>query len=132
MADTYDHAPQVWTAGQLRHALAAIPDETPVHVGVADGPGNFIDGYEELVLVHAEPVERGGRHQDGSAAGPVHALRGRRGGRVLPRRGLIRLQLLSGQPPYPRSGRCLGGPGTDRRLRSSDVPAGVARGLAGN
>lgn len=30
----------------------------PVHVGVADGPGNFIDGYDEFVLVHAEPVEQ--------------------------------------------------------------------------
>lgn len=58
MADTFDHTPQVWTAGQLRSALTAVPDETPVHVGVADGPGNFVDGYEEFVLVHAEPVEQ--------------------------------------------------------------------------
>ncbi|MGW2652202.1 DUF6225 family protein [Streptomyces sp. NPDC001478] len=25
---------------------------------MADGPGNFIDGYDEFVLVHAEPVEQ--------------------------------------------------------------------------
>ncbi|MEU1494853.1 DUF6225 family protein [Streptomyces sp. NPDC005776] len=58
MADTFDHAPRVWTAGQLRSALATVPDETPVHVGVADRPGNFVDGYDELVLVHAESVEQ--------------------------------------------------------------------------
>ncbi|MFD7861485.1 DUF6225 family protein [Streptomyces sp. NPDC059783] len=51
-------APKVWTAGQLRFALTAVPDEAHVHVGVADGPGNFVDGYDEFVLVHAEPVEQ--------------------------------------------------------------------------
>ncbi|MBW5484249.1 DUF6225 family protein [Streptomyces bambusae] len=56
MADTFEHAPQVWTAARLRSALDGLPDDTPIHVGVADGPGNF-DGYEELVLVSAEPVE---------------------------------------------------------------------------
>ncbi|MFB7836231.1 DUF6225 family protein [Streptomyces sp. NPDC056056] len=60
MSEMFDHAPQVWTAGQLRSALTAVPDETPVHIGVADRPGNFVDGYEELVLVHAEPVEQEG------------------------------------------------------------------------
>ncbi|MER6445310.1 DUF6225 family protein [Streptomyces venezuelae] len=56
MADTFEHAPRVWTAGQLRTALADLADETPIHIGVADGPGNF-DGYDEFVLVNAEPVE---------------------------------------------------------------------------
>ncbi|MFE0773315.1 DUF6225 family protein [Streptomyces sp. NPDC058861] len=58
MAEKFDHVPQVWTAGQLRDALTAVPDETPVRVGVADRPGDFVGGYEELVLVHAEPVEQ--------------------------------------------------------------------------
>ncbi|MFD4243623.1 DUF6225 family protein [Streptomyces sp. NPDC058525] len=57
MAEMFDHVPQVWTAGQLRNALTAVPDETPIHVGVADGPGDFVGGYEEFVLVNAEPVE---------------------------------------------------------------------------
>ncbi|MCB5182741.1 DUF6225 family protein [Streptomyces antimicrobicus] len=56
MADTFEHAPQVWTAARLRSALDGLPDDTPIHVGVADGPGNF-EGYEEFVLVSAEPVE---------------------------------------------------------------------------
>ncbi|KJY30027.1 MULTISPECIES: DUF6225 family protein [unclassified Streptomyces] len=56
MADMFDHNPQVWTAGRLREALAALPDETPIHIGVADGPGDF-EGYGEYVLVDAEPVE---------------------------------------------------------------------------
>ncbi|WP_405787210.1 DUF6225 family protein [Streptomyces sp. NBC_00029] len=58
MADMFEHAPQVWTAGQLRSALTEVPDETPVHVGVADVPGDFTGGYDEFVLVHAEPVEQ--------------------------------------------------------------------------
>ncbi|MDA5281639.1 DUF6225 family protein [Streptomyces sp. NPDC054904] len=56
MAETFDHTPQVWTAGRLRDALANLPDETPIHIGVADGPGDF-EGYGEYVLVDAEPVE---------------------------------------------------------------------------
>ncbi|MER5928910.1 DUF6225 family protein [Streptomyces sp. NPDC002054] len=56
MADTFDHDPQVWTAARLRAALADLPDETPIHVGVADGPGDF-EGYGEYVLVDAEPIE---------------------------------------------------------------------------
>ncbi|WP_030295853.1 DUF6225 family protein [Streptomyces katrae] len=56
MADMFDHNPQVWTAGRLREVLAALPDETPIHIGVADGPGDF-EGYGEYVLVDAEPVE---------------------------------------------------------------------------
>ncbi|MCB5167762.1 DUF6225 family protein [Streptomyces bambusae] len=56
MADTFEHQPQVWTAGRLRQALAGLPDETPIHIGVADSPGDF-EGYGEYVLVDAEPVE---------------------------------------------------------------------------
>ncbi|MEV4194483.1 DUF6225 family protein [Streptomyces toxytricini] len=56
MAETFDHNPQVWTAGRLREVLAALPDETPIHIGVADSPGDF-DSYGDHVLVAAEPVE---------------------------------------------------------------------------
>ncbi|MEU9416880.1 DUF6225 family protein [Streptomyces sp. NPDC051000] len=56
MADTFEHTPQVWTAGRLRAVLAGLPDDTPIHVGVADAPGDF-DAYGEFVLVDAEPVE---------------------------------------------------------------------------
>ncbi|MEO3977885.1 DUF6225 family protein [Streptomyces sp. CAU 1734] len=65
MADTFDHFPQVWTAGRLREALAGLPDDTPIHIGVADGPGDF-DGYSEYSLVNLEPVEK-----DHPAAGPA-------------------------------------------------------------
>ncbi|MFF4317924.1 DUF6225 family protein [Streptomyces sp. NPDC001568] len=61
MAETFDHTPQVWTAGRLRDALADLPDETPIHIGVADGPGDF-EGYGEYVLVDAEPVEMDTTH----------------------------------------------------------------------
>lgn len=56
MSDTFEHAPEVWTAGRLRTALTGLPDATPIHVGVADGPGDFT-GYGEYVLVDAAPVE---------------------------------------------------------------------------
>ncbi|GGT88566.1 DUF6225 family protein [Streptomyces violascens] len=57
MTDTYDHTPQVWTAGRLREALAGLSDETPIHIAVADGPGDF-EGYSEYALVDLEPVEK--------------------------------------------------------------------------
>ncbi|MFD4948625.1 DUF6225 family protein [Streptomyces sp. NPDC058239] len=56
MADTFDHAPQVWNAAQLREAIKDLPDDTPIHIGVAEDPGNF-DGYRESVLVDAHHVE---------------------------------------------------------------------------
>ncbi|MFD9794306.1 DUF6225 family protein [Streptomyces sp. NPDC059070] len=69
MTDTFEHNPRVWTAARLREALRALPDETPIHVGVADGPGDF-DGYTEYALVNLEPVEKDGT-SDGSAPGDV-------------------------------------------------------------
>ncbi|WP_406503193.1 DUF6225 family protein [Streptomyces sp. NBC_00212] len=57
MEETIDHTPRVWTVGQLRTALAALPDNTPLHVGVADGPGDF-EGYSEYALIDLEPVEK--------------------------------------------------------------------------
>ncbi|WP_189765023.1 DUF6225 family protein [Streptomyces xanthochromogenes] len=57
MTDTFDHAPQVWTAGRLRQALADLSDDTPIHIAVADGPGDF-EGYSEYALVDLEPVEK--------------------------------------------------------------------------
>ncbi|MFE5736098.1 DUF6225 family protein [Streptomyces celluloflavus] len=72
-ATTIDHSPTVWTAGQLREALAGLPDDALVHVGVADGPGDF-DGYSEYALVDLAPVEKdhapGSRdHAQDSSAG---------------------------------------------------------------
>lgn len=56
MADIFDHAPQVWNAAQLRDALKDLPDDTPIHIGVAEDPGDFA-GYRESVLVDAHRVE---------------------------------------------------------------------------
>ncbi|WP_329331978.1 DUF6225 family protein (plasmid) [Streptomyces sp. NBC_01454] len=53
MTDTFEHAPRVWTAGQLRDALDSVPHDTPVSIGVADGPGDF-DWYSHFVLVGFE------------------------------------------------------------------------------
>ncbi|MEU8432802.1 DUF6225 family protein [Streptomyces sp. NPDC029216] len=69
MADTFDHTPAVWTAGQLRSVLADVPDDTPINIGVAGTPGDF-DEYDEFVLVGAEPVEVDPGDGDAEAAGP--------------------------------------------------------------
>ncbi|MGW1658434.1 DUF6225 family protein [Streptomyces atratus] len=56
MTDVFDHAPHVWNAAQLRSALKDLPDDTPIHIGVAEDPGDF-GGYRESVLVDAHHVE---------------------------------------------------------------------------
>ncbi|MER5772523.1 DUF6225 family protein [Streptomyces sp. NPDC001985] len=73
MADTFDHAPAVWTAARLREALAALPDDTPLHIGVADDPGDF-DGYSEYALVNLEPVEKDSAGRAGSPATVEYTL----------------------------------------------------------
>ncbi|MFD7498204.1 DUF6225 family protein [Streptomyces sp. NPDC059832] len=56
MTDVFEHTPQVWNAAQLRDALKDLPDDAPIHIGVADDPGDF-DGYRDFVLVDAHQVE---------------------------------------------------------------------------
>ncbi|MCX4851385.1 DUF6225 family protein [Streptomyces sp. NBC_00893] len=56
MTDVFDHTPQVWNAAQLREAIKDLPDDTPIHIGVAEDPGDF-GGYRESVLVDAHHVE---------------------------------------------------------------------------
>ncbi|MEV5204953.1 DUF6225 family protein [Streptomyces sp. NPDC053720] len=56
MTDVFDRAPQVWNAAQLREAIKDLPDDTPIHIGVAEDPGDF-GGYRESVLVDAYHVE---------------------------------------------------------------------------
>ena len=55
MPDDFDHKPTVWTARQLREAIANLPDDAPIHIGIADTPGDF-DGFHGYVLVDAEHV----------------------------------------------------------------------------
>ncbi|MFE6126763.1 DUF6225 family protein [Streptomyces sp. NPDC056437] len=55
MSETYEHKPAVWTAKRLREALAELPDDAPIHIGVAEKPGDF-DGFGGYVLVDAEHV----------------------------------------------------------------------------
>ncbi|MFD7531975.1 DUF6225 family protein [Streptomyces sp. NPDC059849] len=56
MTDVFEHTPQVWNAAQLRDALKDLPDDAPIHIGVAGDPGDF-DGYRDFVLVDAHQVE---------------------------------------------------------------------------
>ncbi|MFF8618351.1 DUF6225 family protein [Streptomyces sp. NPDC015350] len=56
MTEIFEHAPQTWNAAQLREALKDLPDDAPIHIGVAEDPGDF-DGYRGGVLVDAHRVE---------------------------------------------------------------------------
>ncbi|MGW9117839.1 DUF6225 family protein [Streptomyces sp. NPDC055663] len=56
MTDVFEHTPQVWNAAQLRDALKDLPDDAPIHIGVAGDPGDF-DGYRDFGLVDAQQVE---------------------------------------------------------------------------
>ncbi|WP_405749019.1 DUF6225 family protein [Streptomyces sp. NBC_00012] len=56
MTDVFEHTPQVWNAARLRDALKDLPDDAPIHIGVAGDPGDF-DGYRDFVLVDAHQVE---------------------------------------------------------------------------
>ena len=47
----FEHAVQAWTVGQLREALAGLPDDLPIIVDVAEEPGG--DTVQEQVVVHA-------------------------------------------------------------------------------
>ncbi|WP_331755406.1 DUF6225 family protein (plasmid) [Streptomyces sp. NBC_00846] len=42
--------------GARADAIKDLPDDTPIHIGVAEDPGDF-DGYRESVLVDAHHVE---------------------------------------------------------------------------
>lgn len=53
MPETYEHKPAVWTAAQLREAIKDLPDDAPIHIGVAEEPDSFA-GYQARVLVGAE------------------------------------------------------------------------------
>ncbi|MFB7359697.1 DUF6225 family protein [Streptomyces gardneri] len=55
MPETFEHKPEQWTVGKLREALKHLPDDTPLYVGVADGPGS--KEFDDRVLVDYEPVE---------------------------------------------------------------------------
>ena len=45
----------MWTAAQLREAIKDLPDDAPIHIGVAEHPGDFY-GFGGYVLVDAEHV----------------------------------------------------------------------------
>jgi hypothetical protein len=36
--EQFEHVTTCWTVGDLRRALAGVPDDTPIKVNVADGP----------------------------------------------------------------------------------------------
>ncbi|MFI6730810.1 DUF6225 family protein [Streptomyces sp. R-74717] len=56
MTDVFEHTPQVWNSAQFRDALKDLPDDAPIHIGVAGDPGDFV-GYRDFVLVDAHQVE---------------------------------------------------------------------------
>ena len=61
MADEemFDHQVSAWTVGQLRAALADMPDDFPVLVFTAEEPGGR-DLAPEQVVIHAAPWAHNG------------------------------------------------------------------------
>jgi hypothetical protein len=49
--ELFQHEVQEWTVGQLREALAEVPDDTPLIVFVAEEPGGLTVG--EQVVINA-------------------------------------------------------------------------------
>ncbi|MFB6875847.1 DUF6225 family protein [Streptomyces sp. NPDC056323] len=56
LAGVCEATPPRWNAAQLRDALMDLPDDAPIHIGVAGDPDDF-DGYRDFVLVGAHQVE---------------------------------------------------------------------------
>ena len=73
----FEHTVQAWTVGQLRDALAGLPDDLPIIVDVAEEPGG--DTVQEQVVVHAgfgHGVDgRGSRSSEGSFGSAVSSHR---------------------------------------------------------
>jgi hypothetical protein len=58
--EEFDHVAAAWTVGQLRAALAGLPDHTPISVITADEPASSYAGPEQLIIdvgVHGDRVE---------------------------------------------------------------------------
>jgi hypothetical protein len=73
----FEHAVQAWTVGQLRDALAGLPDDLPIIVDVAEEPGD--DTVQEQVVIDAgfgHGVDgRGGRSLERSFGAAVSSHR---------------------------------------------------------
>ena len=48
--ELFDHQVTVWTVGQLRAALAGLPEDLPVRVIPADEPGSDLAGADQVVI----------------------------------------------------------------------------------
>ena len=48
--ELFDHQVTAWTVGQLRTALADLPDDLPVRVIPADEPGSDLAGPDQVVI----------------------------------------------------------------------------------
>lgn len=54
--ELFDHQVTAWTVGQLRAALAGLPDDLPVSVLVSEEPGG--EFADEQVVISAAPWAR--------------------------------------------------------------------------
>lgn len=54
--ELFDHQVSAWTVGQLRAALAGLPDDLPVSVLVSEEPGG--EFADEQVVISAAPWAR--------------------------------------------------------------------------
>jgi hypothetical protein len=48
--ELFDHQVTAWTVGQLRAALAGLPDDLPARIITAEEPGSDLAGDEQVVI----------------------------------------------------------------------------------
>jgi hypothetical protein len=87
--ELFDHQVTAWTAGQLRQALAGLPDDLPVSVLVSEEPGG--EFADEQVIISAAPWAT----VDGASAEDVRARLAN--GELQPDHFEISLEFPSGQ-----------------------------------
>jgi hypothetical protein len=91
--ELFDHEVTPWTVGQLRAALAGLPDDLPVSVITAEEPGSYLAG-DEQVVISAAPWA----HVDVGPAGTADDIRAKlASGELQPDHLEISLEFPSGQ-----------------------------------
>lgn len=72
--EEFDHQVTPWTAGQLRKALGAVPDDWPVLVYPAEEPGGEMLGEQQVVVSAGEWVSGRAWPRGVQSAGEMRAL----------------------------------------------------------
>jgi hypothetical protein len=91
--ELFEHRVTAWTVGELRAALAGVPDDLPISVVTAEEPGSDLAG-DEQVVISASPWA----HIDVGPSGTAEDVRARlASGQVCPDHFEIGCDFPSGQ-----------------------------------